>query len=186
MIKSIYSYSEDEFVELNNTEIEQIILKLIKLKKDKNYKNYYKYILKKFEDNDFPDKKSRTSLFHALFDDKPFRTYLKKNPNPNSLFRRYKKVVKGQIFFSIFISFAIGVIAGMGYSFFNYLLTILGWGIIGSVVVFLFLQIFLLPSNIAHIRQHPEKSIILLINLFGGGFGLPWFIVLYWAAKDFK
>ncbi len=183
-IKSIYSYSEDEFIFLKNEDIEEIILKLIKLKNDKDDKNYYQLILKKFKENNYKEKNEKSLLFKELFDYETRRSFLLKNAEANGKIKGYWKVVRGQFFFSIFISVAFGVIVGSQFSFFDQLLTILGFGVFGSLVVFLLLQIFLLPSNMAHMQQHPDKGLILLINLFGGGFGLPWLIIMYWVTSD--
>ena len=182
-IKSIYSYSEDEFIVLKNEDIEEIILKLIKLKNDKVDKNYYQLILKKFKENNYKEKNEKSLLFKELFDYETQRPFFVKNLEAKGKYKGYWKVVRGQLFFSIFISVAFGVIAGSNFSFVDQLLTILGFGVFGSLVVFLFLQIFLLPSNIAYMHQHPDKELILMINLLGGGFGLPWLIILYWVTK---
>ena len=93
--KSIYSYSEDEFVNLSNEEIEIIITKLINLKKDYNYKNYYRLIYQRFKENNYKDQEGKISLFDELFVDEYYKSYLKTKPNQKS--RRYKIERKGNL-----------------------------------------------------------------------------------------
>ena len=58
----------------------------------------------------------------------------------------------------------------------------MGIGIYQLLAVILFL---LIPTFIAVIRNHPQKNMICLINIFGVWlFGLGWFVALIWCFSD--
>lgn len=53
--------------------------------------------------------------------------------------------------------------------------------LIGVCVIMLALVIYLAPALIARQRKHPNATMILLLNLFLGGTGFVWLVLLLWA-----
>lgn len=48
--------------------------------------------------------------------------------------------------------------------------------VVGIVIIFL-------PSYIAHGNQHPQRALILLLNILFGGTGIGCFLLLLWASS---
>ena len=50
-----------------------------------------------------------------------------------------------------------------------------------SILILLFLAIYLLPTFIAFLRNHHYKWIIMICNLFGGWTGVLWIMIFVWS-----
>ncbi len=51
------------------------------------------------------------------------------------------------------------------------------------VLIGIFFLFYLLPSVIAFRRRHPNRWVILVINVAGGVTGLAWLLTLVWACQ---
>jgi hypothetical protein len=50
------------------------------------------------------------------------------------------------------------------------------------VILFFLLPLYLLPSILAVTRNHPQKLLIAVVNIFGGlAFGIGWLVALVWC-----
>jgi len=54
---------------------------------------------------------------------------------------------------------------------------------VGLLFFAIFLYIYFLPTIIGRRKNHEHIWWIFLINLFGAGTGIRWFIVLIWAVN---
>ena len=50
------------------------------------------------------------------------------------------------------------------------------------VIVVAVITLFI-PSYVAHSNQHPNRSLIYLLNILFGGTGIAWFLLLLWASS---
>jgi len=60
-----------------------------------------------------------------------------------------------------------------------------GLGALGIIFSVIALIIYLVPTFVAFHRQHPNKWIIFLVNLFLGGTIIGWIAALIWAMLAF-
>ena len=51
------------------------------------------------------------------------------------------------------------------------------------LLVLVALAIFLMPALVAFLRRHPNRWVILLLNVFLGATGIVWFGCLIWAFR---
>lgn len=56
--------------------------------------------------------------------------------------------------------------------------------LVSIIALVLTLLIYLLPGFIAYRRDHPNRLVILLLNILLGGTGIVWIICLIWALTN--
>ncbi len=200
--KSIYTYTEEEFINLTYEERENLILRMTKLARKNTFRyQYFNKILDEFDNGVYDDLEKIKELHKKLFDKS---VHLQKSPNPkeptltnnrnkeDDVFKRYKRFVKRQSIFIILLMLPIALsfsaaIASESYDFWpnfiGYFLLI--WSLT-SLLFAILLQILFLPSNIARARRHPRKWTIIFLNLCGPIGGIPWIIAMVLALEELQ
>ena len=214
--KPLYSYTEKEFVDLNNEKIENLIMKMILISDKNSFKyKYLKSILNDFQDNKFTEKSKKEILYKKLFDrskylkKESFKDLKKREDNIEQLIDKIKvdeedkekqldPKSKGKLNFKRYLR-----IAKDQYNFSLFLSVIFAFYWINNVSQNNYFFEFILVSVIGSLlsfmiiqwyffptnianARKHPNKLAIFMINIFGGLGLPWIIALIWSISNFN
>jgi len=64
------------------------------------------------------------------------------------------------------------------------LISLIVMGVLGVIIVVVFIWVYFLPTIVARKRKHKDESAIFVLNLLAGFTILFWIVALVWANND--